>query len=121
MILYRIKAINRIYYKYPPTSMNDIYRDLRQISVESPLSNSVASFRKWVIEDLGFKEIVSAEYVSPSPQDLERHGIALKFSRQPHPVYDPDNFVHDDQREFLSDDEILQYDEVIYIDFVHLI
>ena len=86
--------------------------------VESPLSNSVASFRKWVIEDLGLKEIVSAEYVSPSPQDLERHGIALKFSRQPHQVYDPNNFVHDDQREFLSDDEILQYDEVIYIDCV---
>ena len=108
MMLYRITAIYRIYFKYPPTSMNDIdHSHGRQSSVESQLSNSVASFRKWVIEDLGFKEIVSAEYVSPSPQDLERHGIALKFSRQPHPVYDPDNFVHDDQREFLSDDEIL--------------
>ena len=117
-MLHRIKASYRMYHEYPPTSMDDIYRGLRQISVESPLSNSVASFRKWVIEDLGFKEIVSAEYVSPSPQDLERHGIALKFSRQPHQVYDPNNFVHDDQREFLSDDEILQYDEVIYIDCV---
>ena len=117
-MLYRITASYRMYHKYPPTSMDDIYRGLRQISVESPLSNSVASFRKWVIEDLGFKEIVSAEYVSPSPQDLERNGIALKFSRQPHQVYDPNNFVHDDQREFLSDDEILRYDEVIYIDCV---
>ena len=115
MMLYRIKAIYRMYFNYPPTSMDDIYRGLRQSSVESPLSNSVASFRKWVIEDLGLKES-SVDYVSP--QDLERKGIALEFFRQPHQVYDPNNFVHDDQREFLSDDEILQYDEVIYIDFV---
>ena len=115
-MLYRIKAIYRMYFNYPPTSMDDIYRGLRQSSVESPLSNSVASFRKWVIEDLDIKKRGSSEYVRP--ENLERNGIALKFSRQPHQVYDPDNFVHDDQREFLSDDEILQYDEVIYIDCV---
>ena len=114
MMLYRIKAIYKIYYKYPPTSMNDIdHSHSRQSSVESPSSNSVASFRKWVIEDLGLKES-SVDYVSP--QDLERKGIALEFFRQPHQVYDPNNFVHDDQREFLRDDEILQYDEVIYIE-----
>ena len=118
MKLYRITANYRIYFKYPPTSMNDIdHSHSRQSSVESPSSNSVASFRKWVIEDLGLKNS-SGEYVSP--QDLERKGIALKFSKQPHQIYDPNNFVHDDQREYLSDDEILQYDEVIYIYYVLL-
>ena len=90
----------------------------RQTSVESPLSNSVASFRKWVIEDLGIKERGSGEYLKP--EDLESSYIAIKFSREPHQVYDPDNFVHDN-REFLSDDELLQYDEVIYIDYVRSI
>ena len=86
--------------------------------VESPLSNSVASFRKWVIEDIGLKDRGSGEYLRP--EELESYDIAFKFSRQPHQIYDRNNFVHDDQREFLSDDEILQYDEVIYIDYVLL-
>ena len=113
MMLYRIKASYIIYLKYPPTSIYDTNGDGWQSLVESPLSNTVASFRKWIIEDLDIKEEESDEYVRP--EDLERNGISLKFSRQPHPVYDPYNFVHDDQREYLSDDEILQYDEVIYI------
>ena len=115
-MLYSITAIYRMYQEYPPTSISDFYDINSQISEESPLSISVASFRKWVIEDRCLTERKSAEYMKP--EDLERHGIALKFSRQPHQVYDPYNFVHDNQREYLSDDEILQYDEVIYIDFV---
>ena len=98
--------------------MGDIDEAHWQSSVESPLSNSVASFRKWVIEDLDIKEEGSDEHVRP--EDLERNGIALKFSRQPHQVYDPNNFVHDNQREYLSDNEILQYDEMIYIYYVLL-
>ena len=113
-MLYRIKANYRVYFNYPPTSIYDLGGDEWESSVESPLSNSVASFRKWVIEDLGISE-------ETFPRDLEKNGIALNFSRQPHQIYDPDNFVHDNQREFLNDDETLQYDEVIYIDFVHLI
>ena len=118
MMLYRIKASYRRYFRYPATSMDYIDHIRRwQSSVESSLSNSVASFRKWVIEDLGIKES-SGEYASP--EDLERYNIEIKFSRKPHPIYDPYNFVHDN-REFLSDDELLQYDELIYIDYVRSI
>ena len=106
MMLYRIKASYRRYFRYPATSMDYIDHIRRwQSSVESSLSNSVASFRKWVIEDLCFKKEGSAEYLSP--RDCERYNIEIKFSRQPHQIYDRNNFVHDDQREFLSDDEIL--------------
>ena len=115
MMLYRITAHYRLYWRHPPTSMSDFGRNEFQSSVESPLSNTVASFRKWVIEDLDIKR-GSDEYISP--RDLERYGIALKFSRQPHQIYDPINFVHNDQREYLSDDEILQYDEDVCIDYV---
>ena len=117
-MLYSITANYRMYQEYPPTSISDFYDINSQISEESPLSISVASFRKWVIEDIGLKDRGSGEYLRP--EELESYDIAFKFSRQPHQIYDRNNFVQDDQREFLSDDEILQYDEVIYIDYVLL-
>ena len=98
MMLYRIAVNYRVCLRYPPTSMADFRDDDQQRSIESPLNNSVTSFRKWVREDLGLNQ-----------------GVTVKFSREPHPLYDPNNFLHDDRREFLSDDELLQYDEVVYV------
>ena len=66
--------------------------------IESPLNNSVASFKKSVIKEI--KITVD---------------VTIKFSREPHPLYDPNSFVHNDQRQFLSDDELLQYDELVYV------
>ena len=97
MMLYRIAVNCRTFVRYPPTSMGDFYDESPQLPIESPLNNSVASFRKWIIEDLRISD------------------ATITFSREPHPLYDPNNFVHDDQREFLSDDELLQYDEVVYV------
>ena len=116
MMLYRITAIYRTYYKYPPTSMGDIdHIHRRQTSVESPLSNSVASFRKWVIEDLVF--LVLQNYTGP--RNLDKYDVTIKFSREPHQIYDPVNFVHY-ERGYLSDDETLQNAEVVYIDLVRV-
>ena len=79
--------------------MEDIDDEECQRSIESPLNNSVASFKKWFIEDL---------YCS--------HDVTITFSREPHPLFDPNNFVYDDRRQFLSDEELLQYDEVVYVE-----
>ena len=99
MKLHRIAVNYRLYHKYPPTSMAHFRDFTPQRSVESPLNNSVASFRKSVIEDV----------------KITADDVTIKFSREPHPVYDPNNFVHDDQRQFLSDDDLLQYDEFVYV------
>ena len=104
MMLYRIAVNYRLYFQYPPTSMAGFRDENGQIPIESPLSNSVASFRKWIKEDLGIEEIF--------PQNPHnRYGLTVKFSKEPY----PNNFVHDDRREFLSDDALLQYDEVVYV------
>ena len=114
-MLYKIKANYRyyLYFKYPPTSMNDFRMiDEWQSSVESPFSNSVASFRKSVWEDFVMLEFQN-EYTGPRNPNV--YDVTINFSREPHQVYDPDNFAHV-EREYLSDDETLQNDEVVYID-----
>ena len=117
MMVYRIKANYRyLYFKYPPTSTNDFCYDEWQSSVESPFRNSVASFRNWVIEDFVMLEFQN-EYTGP--RNLDKYDVTIKFSREPHQVYDPENFVHY-EREYLSDDETLQNDEVVYIDLVRV-
>ena len=98
MKLHRIAVNYRLYHKYPPTSMAHFSDFVPQRSIESPLNNSVASFRISVKVDVKISK-----------------DVTIKFSREPHPLYDPNNLVHDDQREFLSDDELLQYDEVVYV------
>ena len=123
MMLYRIKMIWRTYYKYPPTSNRDVADSREEILIESPLKNSVASFRKWVFDDLNFV------YPPNTPRDainfdspitlrtIYERGDRIRFSREPHPIGFSENFR--DERQFLEDDENLQYDEVVYVDYMN--
>ena len=114
MMLYRIKMIWRSYKKYPPTSNRDVRDSGEEILMESPHNNSVASFRKWVLDDLNCNY---RPFDSPiTMRTLYESGVRIRFSREPHPIGFSENFR--DERQFLSDDENLQYDEVVYVDYL---
>ena len=92
--------------------------------IESPHRNSVASFRKSIVDRLKFEGLFFNPEFNPqgafdslmTPRTLHERGIRIRFSRKPHPIGFSENFC--DERQFLSDDENLQYDAVVYVDYL---
>ena len=117
MMLYRIRVNLRTFLEYPPTSLDDV-DDLEDWDVECPFNNSVASFRKWVVEEMDFfyPRHIPQDALDPStyPRTFRDRSVRIRFYRDP----PNDDILQPDTRRMLGDDEKLQYDEVVYVEYL---